>query len=158
MDMKGIPHWKVIKGKTVQIPAGGIEGILDEVKLLIEALEEDNEELKKFNDSLKSAHYKDEEIKRLAAEVDRLKRRYSIPEEYVSRGEKWFKNHQKKHIIENRNMNRKNSTCTPGHSYYSWIITPTYIDDIYEIQCECGATFNIMETSIEEGEQEENGK
>lgn len=138
MDMKGIPHWKTIKGRTIQIPADGIGGILDEVKFLIEALEEDNEELKKFNESLKSAHYKDEEIKRLAAENDALRGRYSIPEEIAKKGEQWFKQHQSRFLVRTPNLNMKVNRITNGHNSYSWVITPTHVDDIIEIRCECG--------------------
>lgn len=141
-SLKDISHWRMINGKMVEIPAGGISNMLDDIKFAVKELEEENERLLEKNKILKSEHYKDEEIKRLAAEVDRLSRCYSIPEELAARGRKWFKKHQEPHI-KCSNPYTKCGIYAPGHQYYSWMITPTSVDDFYEIRCECGETFDI---------------
>lgn len=152
-SLKDIPYWKIINGKMVESPASEISNMLDDIKFVVKELEEENKQLLEKNKILKSEHYKDEEIRRLAAEVDRLSRRYNIPEEWVAYGEKWFKKHQKLHI-------KCSDSCTkygiyaPGHQYYSWVITPTSVDDFYEIRCECGETFDIKRNWVDLEEKE----
>lgn len=148
-SLKEIPHWKIINGKMVESPASEISNMLDDIKFVVKELEEENEQLLEKNKMLKSEHYKDEEIKRLAAEVDRLSHCYSIPEEWAARGEKWFKKHQESHI-KCQDFHTKRSIYAPGHQYYSWMITPTSVDIFYEIRCECGETFDITKNYLEE--------
>ena len=148
-SLKEIPHWKIINGKIVESSAGEISNMLDDIKFVVKELEEENEQLLEENKILKSEHYKDEEIRRLAAEIDRLNHRYNIPREWIARGEKWFKKHQEPHI-KCSDPYTKCGIYAPGHQYYSWMITPTSVDDFYEIRCECGETFDITKDCLEE--------
>ena len=113
-----------------------INDAFKQIKEQIDDLLEENKALRKENKELKSAHYKDKEIKKMKASVDEcdkaLKRGFPIWDEWQKKIDKWKDEHDKEHI-----------TPTPRKytHHYSYIFTPSPVGTIGTIRCSCGEEF-----------------
>lgn len=107
----------------------------------MESLQKRIIEVEKENEELKSAYYKDEEIRRLKEELEKETDRYlsftKVTPSVEVKVEEWQEEHVKKYHMKN-----KDGTKIGGAICFQYIFTPTEISTCLEIRCCCKSCAN----------------
>lgn len=101
------------------------------------------------NARLRSEHYKDKELQKMAEEVERLRaasmRGFTIDEEEGAQIKEWIEHHEKEvHHIKDCNDAQEFQGCIGGN--YTYTFVPTSIGVIGTIKCsQCGAELTFQD-------------
>lgn len=104
--------------------------------------------LQNENKRLKEEHYKDEELKRMKENLERvradMRRGFSISEEEDKRIEEWQKKHDAEvHGLKTLTDRVRAGGCIGGR--YTYYFTATSIGVIGTVKCNCGAKFTFQD-------------
>lgn len=124
-----------------------LQDSLDNITAIIEAKDEEIEELKEEINTLKDEQYKDGKISELEQEIERLReenmRGFPISEEEQNSIDKWKTKHIKAKHWDKKNNRETSSGAIGGRFSYNFI--PTSIGIIGEVICDCGEKFCFQE-------------
>lgn len=114
----------------------------------INLLEYQNKRLSEENSRLKNENYKDEELSKMKAQLEKMQQDYyrgfPISEEEQKSIREWVDKHDKEvHHARTLGDKLKLGGCCGGR--YSYHFVPTSIGTIGTVKCSCGAEFTFQD-------------
>jgi len=136
-------------GKSIRVYA--LEDCLTSIRVRNERNEKILRNLQEENKYLREKSYKDKELRKMKAELERMKadyrRGFPISEKEADAIDCWMKKHDEEvHGLITDYDRQKAGGCIGGRFTYQFI--PTSLGVIGTVQCSCGAEFQFQEIDL----------